>query len=175
MIAAVRQGQRRATSVESRVTVNVLRQFLGSHDLAALRHYARLDGVPGRQGTGYEKISVPLSADTLALRERRLTALGLAHDTAHDCYVLRYPDGSHIPKHRDDAPFGSEHHRINAVVVQPAAGGTLIVEGVVWPLDVGDAYTFRPDVEEHEVTRVEGQRLVFTVGALKRGHDETNS
>lgn len=148
--------------------MRVLSAFLTAADHALLAPFLDHDGYePGRQGTGYDKLVIPPSADTAPLRRRCLDALGLAPDTAHDCYIVRYVEGTFIPPHKDDAPVAASHHRINCVVQQCAAGGALVVDGTTYPLAAGDAYVFRPDLEEHEVTTITaGARYVFTVGAL---------
>jgi predicted 2-oxoglutarate/Fe(II)-dependent dioxygenase YbiX len=68
----------------------------------------------------------------------------------------------------DDAPLAQEHHRINVLLHGPEAGGELFVGGQRVSLSAGDAYVFRPDVEEHEVKMVlRGSRLIWTLGALR--------
>jgi predicted 2-oxoglutarate/Fe(II)-dependent dioxygenase YbiX len=144
----------------------ILANFLTPDDRKLLLLYAMTSAYePGRQGTGYEKQSL-LVSPLVPLRRRCLVALGLAEDEPHDCYLLRYPEGSYIPPHVDDTP--AEHHRINCLVEPARLGGDLIVSGIRYQLRAGDAYAFRPDLEPHEVTRVErGARFLFTVGALQ--------
>jgi hypothetical protein len=148
--------------------VNVFRDFLTEDELALLLPYLASDGFePGRQGTGYEKLSLRNTHETQALRQRCLVALGLPEDTGHDAYIVRYPAGTSIPLHKDDAPLASEHHRINCMVLPAVRGGKLYVGGELCDLRARDAYTFRPDVEEHEVSEVlAGVRAIFSVGAL---------
>ncbi len=148
--------------------MNVFRDFLTADELALLLPYLASDGYePGRQGTGYEKLSLRNTHETQALRQRCLVALGLPEDTGHDAYIVRYPAGTSIPLHKDDAPLASEHHRINCMVLPAVRGGELYVGGELCDLRARDAYTFRPDLEEHEVSEVlAGVRAIFSVGAL---------
>lgn len=144
--------------------------FLTSSELDALIELERdLTFAPGRQGTGYEKAAVDARAHpqitALLLRSQR--ALGMTEGADFDCWLLRYPAGSEIPPHRDDAPRNAEHWRLNAAVVQPAEGGELTVDGARVALAPGDAIVFRPDAQTHAVSRVSGVRLVWSVGTLR--------
>lgn len=125
--------------------------------------------VPGRQGTGYEKLALRdvAGCDVVVARARAL--LGLADDNAlFDAWLLRYPRGSGVPAHVDAAAADDHVHvRVNAVVVAADAGGVLAIDGAVVDLAAGDAVVFRPDVEVHAVSVVDvGERVVFSVGAL---------
>lgn len=130
---------------------------------------------PGRQGTGYEKLPLTENMFTSwnvhifrSLCMNALAHLDLPKDAAHDAYMLRYRPGAFIPPHKDDAPLAHEHRRMNFIVQSAEKGGRLIVDNQPYLLSCRDAYIFRPDLEEHEVTKVEeGTRLVFTVGALR--------
>lgn len=116
----------------------------------------------GRQRTGYEKASIQLDA----FQAKCLVALGVPSNTGHDSYLLRYQTGAFIPAHKDDAPFGFEHHRIN-VLLQAGEGGELRIGGELISLDELDAVVFRPDLLLHEVSAVgKGCRLLASVGVL---------
>jgi len=145
----------------------VVRAFLTEDELASLARMAEnLHFEDGRQGTGYLKAAVPGLAEAAGLRARSLEAVGAPPDHAHDCYILKYPEGSHIPPHRDDAPGGDGHFRLNAVIRQ-GEGGSLFVDGQLVELHAGDAVVFRPDLSLHAVTEVRGGcRLVWSVGTL---------
>ncbi len=146
-----------------------IRKFLSPEETEFLRDLSTdLAFEPGRQGTGYEKASVPTLPSVHDLRERALRYLGCLPDEAHDCYILRYQEGSFIPPHKDDAPFGRQHWRLN-VLLNEAEGGDLIINGkTVERLREGDAYAFRPDAILHEVTPItKGTRLVFSLGVLR--------
>ena len=147
----------------------LLPQFLSFTEVDELRALAEttVDGwTPGRQHTGYDIL--PLRA--LMPIESRFVARGLAHVGAPfaehwDVYFLRYCDGAYIPPHRDPAQFGCTHRRLNALLTQATSGGELLVGGERVVLSVGDAVLFSPDREVHEVTKVVGPRLLFSVGA----------
>ena len=51
------------------------------------------------------------------------------------------------------------------MLTQAASGGELLIDGELVTLAVGDAVLFHPDAEVHEVTKVGGPRLLFSVGA----------
>lgn len=80
-----------------------------------------------------------------------------------DVYLLKYPEGSYIPKHIDSAiiPF-HEHHRINLILKKPKDGGKFYINGVE---QRGRYFKFRPDVVEHHVTKItKGTRYVLSIG-----------
>jgi predicted 2-oxoglutarate/Fe(II)-dependent dioxygenase YbiX len=144
----------------------VLPAFLTAAEIAALLAQAASSGwKPGRQGTGYDILPLELPTEPGSLVARSLALLGTPYQHYWDVYLIRYLDGSHIPPHVDDAQHGKRHRRLNAVLRQAARGGELRVDGAVVPLAVGDAVRFYPDREVHEVTAVEGSRLLFSVGA----------
>jgi hypothetical protein len=124
----------------------------------------------GRQETGYEKLDLrSLATQDIVyknLADRALALIGAPHDNHWDMWLLRYPDGAHIPPHRDEAAvFGLHHRRLNALVQAPRAGGDLWMNGTVVPLTVGNGVLFYPDRVEHAVSQVTGTRAVFSVGA----------
>lgn len=124
----------------------------------------------GRQGTGYERLALRSLVDQdpvyAYLADRALRAIGAPHENHWDMWIIRYPSGSSIPPHRDEAAiYGLRHRRLNALVRAPRAGGDFVVENKVFPLAVGDAVLFYPDDVHHSVTQVDDVRLVFSVGA----------
>ena len=134
---------------------------------------------PGRQGTGYERLALRslVDQDPLygGLARRALAEIGgtgwdgkvqVVHEGHWDMWIIRYPDGSYIPPHKDEATvFGLRHRRLNALVRAPARGGELVAGGDLIQMRVGDGLLFYPDETEHAVSKVEGVRLVFSVGA----------
>jgi hypothetical protein len=126
----------------------------------------------GRQQTGYEKLALVDDAFSSSLRAKCISALSAAtgHDIsnhAYDCYVLRYKAGTYNPLHKDDAPFGASHWRINVLLQAPLLGGKLWVDGAYVPMEPGDALAFRPDLLAHAVDYINsGTRLLLTVGVL---------
>lgn len=147
----------------------VLKAFLSPDEVAALR--AQAEGAtegwtPGRQHTGYDILPLRSLMDRAApLVARGLAQVGTPFEDYWDVYFIRYEDGAYIPPHTDPAEHGRVHRRVNAVITQAAYGGQLIVGTRAIELVVGDAVLFSPSIEEHEVTRVRGTRLLFSVGA----------
>lgn len=147
---------------------DVLRAFLSPDEIADLR--ARAAGAegwtPGRQHTGYDIVALREElARTQPLVARALAAIGTPFEDYWDAYFIRYADGAGIPPHVDEARHGRRHRRLNAVLEQAPAGGELVIDGRAIELGVGDAVLFEPGVEVHEVHRVAGSRLLFSVGA----------
>lgn len=145
--------------------------FFSEEDLVQLNFLVKeLNWEEGRQKTGYMKAAVPVKEQPI--REfimRSLVALGMDmnEDTAYDSWILKYPEGSSIPPHIDNAPFGSQHWRLNALI-QKTDGGRLYLKNRNIDLHQGDAIVFRPDVTEHSVsTIVRGERYIWSVGILK--------
>ncbi|MBB3193872.1 hypothetical protein FHS28_001237 [Roseateles terrae] len=79
-----------------------------------------------------------------------------------DSYLIRYPDGSEIPPHKDPVQLG-RHYRLNVILKAPKSGGEFVCKD---PIYSGSRIKlFRPDVSEHSVTRVAGgSRYVFSIG-----------
>ncbi len=100
----------------------------------------------GRQHTGYDKM--------LVFRHKRC-----------DIYFLRYPQGVGIPLHRD-AVDGFRHYRFNFVLRQPQVGGLFNCEYPIWITD--RIKFFRSDFQHTVSPVVEGQRVLLSVGFLKK-------
>lgn len=151
----------------------LLQEFLTSFEIEALDSLGMAETPlweAGRQGTGYERLALRSLVDQDPLyghlADRALRAIGAPHENHWDMWIIRYPDGSSIPPHKDEATiYGLRHRRLNALVRRPHAGGDFIVGRTAFALSAGDAVLFYPDEVTHEVTKVEGVRLVFSVGA----------
>lgn len=142
----------------------LLPAFLSIAEIAALRaHETDAGWKPGRQGTGYDILPLPRVREGVVARA--LLPIGTPFEDYWDVYLIRYLDGAHIPPHCDEAQHGRRHRRLNALLAAPAAGGELTVAGTRIELAPGDAVLFEPDREVHEVARVVGYRLLFSVGA----------
>lgn len=103
----------------------------------------------GRQASGYDTFALALS------RQLRL-----------DSYLIRYRQGAGIPPHRDPAPTGARHYRLNIILWPARKGGKLSCEAYLFRL--GPIKFFRPDMATHSVSPVEaGVRYVFSVGWLR--------
>lgn len=103
--------------------------------------------VPGRQGGGYQKLSL------LRLKSA-------------DAYLLRYPAGSFVRFHTDEVP-GFKHYRLNVVLRKARLGGDFQLLGrpllAFWRFRL-----FRPDRYAHAVEPVvKGERLVLSVGWIR--------
>ncbi len=102
----------------------------------------------GRQGTGYDKMLL-------------LTA---PWPIPFDTYLLRYPEGTEIPPHRDPVE-NRRHYRLNIVLKSPRSGGEFVCAAPIF--ESRRIKFFRPDQCEHSVTRVVGgSRYVFSLGWL---------
>ena len=146
----------------------VLRGFLSPIEVAELTAHAQTaDGwAAGRQHTGYDILPLrPQLTPTSPLVARALMRIGTPFEDYWDVYFIRYMDNAHIPPHTDSAQHGKRHLRINAVLIQAPSGGELLIDGTLIALAVGDAVLFHPDTEVHEVAKVGGPRLLFSVGA----------
>jgi len=97
----------------------------------------------GRQGGGYLKLKV--------FKFKWL-----------DCFLIKFPDGSSIGKHTDPCDYG-KHYRINITLRKPKNGGEFHCEGGP-KLRLPRFILFRPDVQEHWVTPVTGDRLIISFG-----------
>jgi hypothetical protein len=148
--------------------VSIHHEFISSSDLRKIRSLLpSLSWEEGRQQTGYFKSSVHGNEQISEIILRCLVYIGASPKSGYDCYLIRYPEGSHIPPHVDDAPFGARHSRLNILVKSADFGGILKVCDEEIEIFDGDAYYFRPDLYEHSVTTIEkGERVILSVGTL---------
>lgn len=146
----------------------VLRGLLSPTEVTELsaRALTAAGWTAGRQHTGYDILPLrPELTLTSPPVARGLAYIGTPFEDYWDVYFIRYRDGAHIPPHIDAAQHGKRHRRINAVLTQAPSGGELVIDGAIVALTAGDAVLFHPDTEIHEVTKVGGARLLFSVGA----------
>lgn len=100
----------------------------------------------GRQGGSYLKMS-------------------LAKGNTWDLWLLKYPPGSTIRKHRDRVT-GKSHYRINVLLAGEQtfmAHGVRYVKSWLWGMIV----YFRPDITPHEVLPSIFTRYVLSLGWVK--------
>jgi hypothetical protein len=90
-----------------------------------------------------------------------------------DAYILKYPEGSAIDFHKDSAPVGYKHYRLNIVLKRAKVGGEFIIKQVCpdygyWiNPQYGRIHLFRPDITEHAVSPIaKGTRYVLSIGWL---------
>lgn len=112
----------------------------------------------GRQSSGYSKL---LLATSKLLR--------------FDVYLLRIHKGGQVPPHTDASKPGFEHHRINITLRAAHRGGDTYFDNfdteswIPKPELAPRAYHFRPDLIEHQVTRVVvGEVWLLSIGWLRR-------
>lgn len=124
---------------------------------------------PGRRDTGYEHTPID-DACLASLVQRSLSCITSEEIVGHDIYLIRYKNGAHIPPHKDPPLMdGLRHGRLNALLVVPIEGGVFMHGNLSpQPLELYDAVVFQPDVEEHSLTPVVGERLIWSVGCNYR-------
>lgn len=100
----------------------------------------------GRQQSGYDKMLL----------------CGAIWPIKFDTYLIRFPKGSEIAPHTDVVQSG-KHYRLNIVLKKAKVGGEFICSNPIF--ETKRIKLFRPDVSEHQVTKVEeGNRYIFSVG-----------
>jgi hypothetical protein len=109
----------------------------------------------GRQGTGY-------------LKHRLASAMW---PIPWDVYLLKFPPGSHIPRHRDLSVLG-RHYRLNVTLWNAHPKHPFQSTGWLWRGFGRRVVLFRPDIHAHAVRRIEiGTRYVLSFGWLCRDRD----
>lgn len=162
----------------------LLHHFLGVKEKEQLQELASQmeDWSQGCQEGGYFKADLTGLIQEGWLRmviQRARQALGTGYQVKSDAWLLYFPPNTYVPWHRDPAPRGKKHIRLNAVVTNPWKGGEfeIINERPLSsdihqvPLPEGSAVIFSPSLIEHRVTEIpdNDSRLVFSVGALIDG------
>jgi hypothetical protein len=120
--------------------------------MGPLRDYARrwLRWEKGRQNTGYDKLLIAVNPFVIPF----------------DCYLLRFPDGTEIPPHRDPIRAG-RHYRINIILKRTPSGGEFICAHPIF--QSSRINVFRSDTSTHSVSRVVGgTRYVLSIGWVLR-------
>lgn len=144
---------------------------------------------PGRREGGYFKLNIkelveqssfdddlaPLAeVSERALDElRRFTGVNEL-DEKWDAYLLFYPPGSEVVAHKDPAPVGMKHVRLNVVVRAAEDGGELVIyegdDAGTWhhfnAQTVGEGVIFSPSTHTHKVREIAGSRVVLSFGCL---------
>lgn len=110
---------------------------------------------PGRQNPGYEKL-----------------ALWVSKRWMFDIYLIRISPGTSVKMHVDPAPEGYEHHRWNLTLRQPRVGMVLYEQEAgsnKLYIQERRVLKFRPDVQKHLVTQIDGGRMwLLSIGWLRK-------
>ena len=103
----------------------------------------------GRQNTGYDKMLL----------------CGAIWPIKFDLYLLKFPQGSEIPPHKDKIVAG-QHYRLNIILKQAQNGGEFICKDPIF--ESRRIKLFRPDISEHQVSTVlKGNRYLLSLGWVK--------
>ena len=111
----------------------------------------------GRQLSGYSKM-------LLAISER----------FKFDVYLIRIPDGCGVPKHRDPAKEGFDHHRVNIAINKPSLGtGNMHIAGPAKKFLFDRIIYFRPDLYVHSMDPVDfiwsdHSAYILSIGWLRK-------
>lgn len=89
-----------------------------------------------------------------------------------DMHLIFYPTGSEIRIHKDPVMFTQRHYRLNLEIWRAIRGGVFNCSNCI--LRTRRLALFRPDLEEHNVTKIEeGCRVVFSIGWLRAPSKES--
>jgi hypothetical protein len=105
-----------------------------------------------------------------------------AYWASFDAWLIYYPDRGFVKWHKDPVEDGKKHRRMNIVVTEPRAGGSLRLfvpsrgssfcndyepadQIELWP-SAGQGVIFEPSEVEHMVSENRGGRLVLSIGML---------
>lgn len=152
--------------VNNNSTYKIIKNHLSENEINTLIDISNtiIGWSNGRQGTGYKKLCVKYNESISELIKRSLNVISNVNDL-WDAWIIKYPNNSFIPSHKDEASiFGMRHVRVNTILTLPKYGGDFILNNEKINLDVGTGIMFYPDDSEHSVSIVNGERLVFSVG-----------
>lgn len=107
-----------------------------------------LKWVKGRQVGSYSK---------LALIPNWISVL-----LSTDAYLLRFPTGCSVMRHKDPVQEGYKHYRMNLVVYNDG-DGKMYIDGPIKRL--GRIEIFRPDLYEHGLEPISGKMYMLSFGA----------
>lgn len=157
------------------MSYQMLFDFLSREEQAILERivYSDLEWSCGVQDVGKVtpvalKAKIPCQTDETCLNviKRAAKAVDGSLESGFDWYFLKYPVGSCLPLHKDDAVFGSEHWRLNAMIRNDWSVPFSLGERHFHIYD-RDAVIFRADHITHGFSTVKQERIVFSVGFLK--------
>lgn len=76
--------------------------------------------------------------------------------------LVTYPEGHSVMRHNDPIGSGS-YYKFNVVLKKPLEGGVFETDNVIFSF-FDRIVLFRPDLNEHNVTRIErGRRVLLSV------------
>ncbi len=79
-----------------------------------------------------------------------------------DAYLLRFPKGCSVMRHKDPVLEGHNHYRMNIVVYNEGAG-KMYIDGPI--KRYGRIEIFRPDQYEHGLEPISGKMYMLSFGA----------
>lgn len=83
-----------------------------------------------------------------------------------DAYLLSFPDGCSVIKHRDPVAEGYRHYRMNIMLWKPRVGGRMYCLGPVKRFM--RAEIFRPDLYYHGLQPITGRMYMLSLGCRLR-------
>ncbi len=145
--------------------MHLLKKFLTEEDVRDLLHVWEDERAFGWNLHRAEKNYrfAPCLGAPIHLSERALAALPEREELKYeDSFFIHYGNGGMTRPHKDTRTG----LRLNALLITPKFGSLVISDRVVF-MEVGDAVVFEPNIEEHQVTTVKGERLIWSVGRAK--------
>ena len=129
---------------------------------------------PGRRFCMLRDTDLSVEAERL-LRHylRGLGVRAMAPEPIFGCFLGVNEAGAAVHEHRDPAPEGFWHTRINFMLQRPDAGGMPIMDGIIYDIDEGCGWICFASRCFHSTTPVEGarSRIVLSLGALLPDHE----
>ncbi len=110
-----------------------------------------LKWIEGRQGGGYFKMALIPNA--------------LSEFLKADAFLLKLNDGCEIKKHKDPAVAGYKHFRLN-ITLWKSGPEAMYVYGPIKRFDRIEF--FRPDLYEHGMDKIYGNRYILSFGWLTK-------
>jgi hypothetical protein len=144
--------------------MRILPYFFNSSDINnVLDYYRAARSRAYRTDRGYTAFKVP-RGDLSSYVGRCLGELD-AETEAWDAFMLHYEDGQGVETHVDERTI----RRLNVLVRAPEAGGVLTIDGADVSLLPGDGIIFESCRQPHSVSPCQGDRIIFSVGLVRRG------
>lgn len=83
-----------------------------------------------------------------------------------DFYLLRFPAGCSVMRHKDPVKVGYSHHRINIIVGSCSTRDRMYIDGPIWRWR--NIEYFRPDLYEHGLAPIENKMYMLSFGWRKK-------